>query len=149
MNLQLDEFVVFDEASLPGLNDSAMCQLIEDGLPRHAPPFLSFSSYRAAEIENLRASGVVPEQFVPFGQNGSGDLLGIDAATNEVIYFNHDDHNRRVFINSTLGQFPECLCIYQEHLHSGKTQSSLGAIAKVDPPAAKQGTMWHAEALSD
>lgn len=148
LNLQLDEFIVFESESLSGIDASSKRLLLENGLPRCAPPFLAFSSSLCKEIESLRECGAIPEHFFPFGQNAYGDLLGIDTATKEIVYFNHDDQNRRVFINSTLIQFLECLCIYQEYLRSEAARSSLGAIEKIDPAAAKQGTMWHTEALS-
>ncbi len=149
LDLQLDEFTVFESTDLPGLNDNAKRLLVEEGLPRTASPFLSFSCYGDIEINDLRESGAIPEQFVPLGQNGSGDLLGIDTTTNEVVYLNHDSHNHRVFINSTLDQFLECLCIFQEHLYSKTRRSPLSAIAKIDPRAAEKGAMWHAEAIFD
>ncbi|WP_321781745.1 SUKH-4 family immunity protein [Burkholderia pyrrocinia] len=127
------------------LNGNIVNALMEEGLPRTAPPFLSFSNYSASEIADLHGNGVIPEKFVPLGQNGPGDVLGIDAATNEVLYFNHDASNLRVFINSTLALFLESLCIYQEHLHGGTMPSCLGAIAKIDPPAARPPSMWCAE----
>jgi len=148
LNLQLDEFVVFEHDSLVGLDDRAIRLLTEQGLPRRASPFLSFSSYPSAEVTNLRESGVIPPAFIPLGQNGSGDLLGIDASTKEVIYFNHDARNERVFINSTLDLFTESLCLYQEHLRAGAMHLCLGKIEAIDPAAAKVGSMWHAEALA-
>lgn len=148
LNLQLDEFVVFEQDSLVELDDRAIRLLTEQGLPRRASPFLSFSGYPNAEVANLRESGVIPQGFVPLGQNGSGDLLGVDASTKEVIYFNHDAQNARVFINSTLDLFTESLCLYQEHLRGGAMHLCLGKIEAIDPAAAKPGSMWHAEVLS-
>jgi hypothetical protein len=149
LGLQLDEFIVFERASLVELDDRLIRFLTEHGLPRRASPFLSFSSYPRAEIENFRETGAIPEGFVPLGQNGSGDLLGIETSTKAVVYFNHDSHNKRVFINSTLDLFMESLCLYQEHLRAKTMQLCLVAIEKIDPAAVKPGSMWHVEALAN
>jgi hypothetical protein len=59
-----------------------------------------------------------------------------------VIYFNHDRYNGRVFINSSLPQFAESLCIYQEHLTKEAMADCLDAIATIDSRAVDLGSMW-------
>ncbi|MGO3890329.1 MAG: SUKH-4 family immunity protein [Paenalcaligenes sp.] len=149
LDLQLDAFITFESKALAELDAETAQLLLEEGLPESAPPFLNFSCYATEDIASLREFGDIPAPFFPLGQTSYGDLLGIDTVTKEVIYFNHDNNNQRILINSSLAQFLECLCIYQEHLYSEATTSPLNAIEKVDPYAAKPGTMWYAEALSD
>ncbi|MGG4774060.1 SUKH-4 family immunity protein [Paenalcaligenes sp. Me52] len=150
LDLPLDAFIVFESESLPDdMGADAKQLLLAEGLPESAPPFLSFSTYSTDDIESLRAFGDIPASFFPLGQTAYGDLLGIDTDTKEIVYFNHDNNNQRVFINTSLAQFLECLCAYQEHLHAETRTSPLDAIEQVDAPAAQPGTMWHTEALSD
>jgi hypothetical protein len=146
LKLQLDAFVVFERCAVAELDDHAVDVLTGDGLPCRAPPFLSFSGYSASVIADLRKNRVIPEAFVPLGQNGAGNVLGVDAATSEVIYLDHDASNVRVFINSTLPLFLESLCIYQEHLRAGTVPLSLDAIGRMDPPAVHPTSMWYVEA---
>lgn len=149
LDLQLDAFITFEREALTELDAQTAQLLLDEGLPESAPPFLNFSCYAAEDINSLREFGDIPAQFFPLGQTSYGDLLGIDTITKEVIYFNHDNNNQRILLNSSLAQFLECLCIYQEYLHSDASVSPLSAIQKVDPSAAKPGTMWHTETLSD
>ena len=149
LGLQLDAFITFESDALSGVDADSAQLLLEEGLPESAPPFLSFSCYATEDIESLREFGDIPAQFFPLGQTAYGDLLGIDTGTKEIVYFNHDNNSQRVFVNSTLAQFLECLCIFQEHIHAEPPTSPLTAIAHIDPSAASQGSMWHTETLSN
>jgi len=149
LDLRLDEFIQFDPAALPSslpMDDAQL--LVAQGLPRDAPPFLSFCAYSPTDAADLRQGFGIPESCFPIGHNGSGDVLAIDLETREVVYFNHDNHNARVFINSSLCQFAESLCIYQEHHHRRAIRAALSAIAAIDPAALHQGSMWQAETSS-
>lgn len=149
LELHLDEFIGFDAKALSVLAQEDKAFLLEHGLPRQASPFLSFTAYSPTEIQGCIDTSALPPNYFPIGQNGSGDLVAIDLVTREVIYFNHDAHNLRVFINSTLPQFAECLCIYQEHLVAAKMTHCLAAIERIDPRAAISDSMWHAEVMAE
>jgi hypothetical protein len=146
LQLEFSAFVAFSPDALSPLSEEERRFLCTEGLPSSAAPFLSFCSYSMAEQESLWDSGAIPRHLVPIGMNGSGDLLGIDAHSKAVIYFNHDANNALVFVNSTLALFAECLCLYQEHLSADTGDACLEAIEKLDPPAAQPGSMWYLEA---
>lgn len=150
LDLHFDEFVLFDPESLPDRlagEDSSL--LAAQGLPRDAAPFLSFYAYSQPEIEFRVQIFGLSESYFPIGQNGSGDVVAIDMDSRHVIFFNHDRYNERVFINSSLPQFAESLCIYQEHLTKEAMHNCLDAIAIIDSRAADPGSMWHAEVSSE
>jgi hypothetical protein len=149
LDLHWDEFVVFENSVLSDLAQEDIDFLTTQGLPHDAPPFLSFTAYTRHEIEQRLETFVLPENIFPIGHNGSGDILAIDKNLRDVVYFNHDANNLRVFINSTLLQFAECLCVFQEHLKSESMHQCLAAIAAVDSAAAKASSMWHSEIMAE
>ncbi|WP_290595028.1 SMI1/KNR4 family protein [Arenimonas sp. SCN 70-307] len=150
LDLRFDEFVVFDANVIPvRLAKEDSCLLEDHGLPRDAAPFLSFHAYSQPEIESRKRHFGIPESYFPIGHNGSGDILAIDTDSREVVYFNHDNHNQRVFINSSVRQFAESLCIYQEHLGNRTMADCLRAIAAIDARAATTGSMWQTEVISE
>ncbi len=149
LDLRWDEFAEFDRVTVAPLFSRDADFLAEQGLPCDASPFLSFVAYSRAEIDQrLQVFGLSSNCF-PIGHNGSGDVLAIDMDTREVVYFNHDFHNLRVFINSTLQQFAESLCIYQEHLRDETMATCLAQIGKIDAPAVLIDSMWYNEVTSE
>lgn len=145
LDLHLDEFVDFERADVSRLTSDDADLLKRQGMPRDAPPYLSFMAYSPEEMSDLLQSSRLPDSIFPFGHNGSGKSLAIDTKTGEFIYFNHDANSERVFINSSLQQFVETLCIYQEHLTRQELQPCLAAISQVDEAAVAAGAMWHVE----
>ena len=149
LDVKLDEFVLFDFQTLESgdLNKKDKEFLLEAGLPRDASPFLSFQAYSLKDIASRREVFGIDESFFPIGHNGSGDSVAIDTISGEVVYFNHDFHMKKVFINSSLRQFAECLCIYQEHMTNSTMNSCLEEIEDVDPSAIEKEAMWFSEIL--
>ena len=49
---------------------------------------------------------------------------------------------QRVFINSSLGQFAESLCLMAEAIESDFTTDFLGTLSSIDPDAVKDGAFW-------
>lgn len=145
LDLHWDQFVTFDPDTLSALDAEDAAFLIEQSLPCDASPFLSFAAYTPNDIEERLSTLGLPQACFPIGHNGSGDIIGVDTKTREVVYFNHDASNLRVFINSTLSLFAEGLCIYQEHLRAGVMRSCLSAIEKIDARAVEAGSMWRSE----
>lgn len=148
LGLGLDEFVAYKAGQVCSLAPLDAELLVEQGLPRDAAPFLSFEAYSSSQIAHRLMVYGISEDYFPLGQNGSGDVLAMDLRSREVVYFNHDFDNARVFINSTLVLFAQCLCIFQEHLRDSTMERCLVEIARVDSAAAVPGTMW-ADAVSE
>ncbi|WP_459749120.1 SUKH-4 family immunity protein [Pseudomonas sp. 3A(2025)] len=148
MDLGLDEFVVYERDLLASLAVQDADFLVEQGLPCDAAPFLSFAAYTEAQRTHRLSVFGIGDDYFPIGHNGSGDVLAIERSSREVVYLNHDFNNERVFINSTLLQFAECLCIFQEHLRDNRMAFCLTEIERIDPAAARPGTMW-AEAVKE
>lgn len=149
LDLRLDEFVRFEANNLHLLAQEDTEFLITQGLPRQASPFLSFSAFSETEIQELIEMSALQSHYFPIGQNGSGDLVAIDLDSREVVYFNHDSNNCRIFINSTVSQFAECLCIYQEHLIANKMVNCLAVIGKIDGKSVVEGNMWNSEIMTE
>jgi hypothetical protein len=149
LELHWDEFVEFEPSRLSALSEDDRSFLTSNGLPRAASPFLAFAAYSAPEIAERVETFAVPGSYFPIGHNGSGDIIAIELTTREIVYFNHDNENLRVFINTTLRQFAECLCVYQEHLRDDTMRDCLAAIASADAPAAMPATMWYNEITAE
>lgn len=143
--IDIGEFIDFSSYQLEALDIVDAGLLADAGFPRDASPFLSFSAYSENEIKDMSSIGVLPQGSIPIGLNGSGDIIAIEAQTNNVVYYNHDAENQGVFINSTLIAFAECLCVYQEHLNGNNMGSCLSAIGKVDQESVVKGGMWFDE----
>jgi hypothetical protein len=149
LELRLDEFIQFDNTTLHILDEEDATLLLANGLPRDASPFLSFEAYSLKQVESRLETFGISQSYFPIGHTGSGDVMAIDLKTREVVYFNHDLDNNRVLINSSLLQFLECLCVYQEHLAQGTMASCLVEIAKLDRKATLDGTKWQAEVVNE
>lgn len=142
LDLDFAEFIAFNPSDLAGMPAEEAGFLLKQGLRRDAPPFLSFEAYSAPEIVRRLTIFGIADHYYPLGHTGSGDVLVLDQETREIVYFNHDADNARVFINSTLLQFARCLCIFQAHLRDATLEHCLANIQQVDPAAAEPGTMW-------
>lgn len=127
------------------LSDTDRALLLETGLPREASPFLTFGG----ALENLRElQPHLGQAFAPFrvlGSNGSGDLIVADERDGRVLYHNHDSGMDEVFINSSITQLAESICLFQEGMSSGWRVDFLKALAEVDHRASRDGCMWPIE----
>jgi hypothetical protein len=80
---------------------------------------------------------------VAIGHNGSGDMICIDqAATGAVVYYNHDNQMQRVFMNSSILQFAECLCLFSEFMRTKDAETFARHVELVDSPALAAGSFW-------
>jgi hypothetical protein len=136
-----------DRVNALSISDEAKSLLIEAGLPEEAPPFLSFfpGDDPAALAKLTEVDPLLSKRFSRYrvlGNNGSGDTLCIDERDGSVVYLNHDSNMRRVFINSSLGQFAEALCLMVEFLHQNTKMDFRAELSRIDPPALRSGTMW-------
>ena len=142
---RLEAFVVFDSPILTRLAKEDADLLASQGLPQDAAPFLNFRAWTPEQINDYCHHGAVPPSCLPIGHNGSGDIIAVEGSTRAVVYFNHDARNQRIFINSSVRQFAECLCLYREHMTARNMAQCLAAVEQVDAAAALSGTMWHAQ----
>jgi SUKH-4 immunity protein len=141
LDLHLDEFVLFSRSLLDGfaLKPQDVTLLSEVGLPRDAPPFLSFGHQQDIGSEWF------PTGTFVIGTNGSGDPLCIELNGGAVVAFNHDRNMQRVFVNSSLPHFAECLCIYQEHLHAQSLSRCFETLCCADSQLLKSPSYWKQE----
>ncbi len=115
------------------------------GLPESASPWLSFDfnvDGRIAPVDTF-------PHMIAIGSNSSGDDVCLDVNDNySLVYLNHDDLFRRIFINSSVSLFAECLCLYLGRRHRNDPIDLLNAIGKIDPKATEIGTFWYTESLA-
>lgn len=136
LDLKLDEFHLFD-SNLRGaklLKSYDLDHLVSVGMPSQASPFLSFGSYPDWEYE--------ADKYFPIGADGSGSNLCIDLSNGEVVLLDHDWGMKRVFINSSLEAFAECLCIYQESLRNECINNCMGLMCNADRKLLNSGEWW-------
>ncbi len=62
------------------------------------------------------------------------------AATGAVVYYNHDNHMKRVFMNSSVLQFAECLCLFSEFMRTKDAETFTRHVERIDSPALAAGT---------
>ena len=144
MDLSLDKFASFPQDRIDALKIAHADRrlLKEIGLPATASPFLTFrlgAEWALLPIEELPNS-------IAIGQNGCGDLICIDQlASGAIVYYNHDNNMERVFINSTLLQFAECLCLFAEFLRDKNAERFRQQVDQVDPDALLPNAFWLSE----
>jgi hypothetical protein len=141
IDLSLDEFSTFPNERIANLRirDVDRRLLAECGLPIDAPPFLSFG---LSADRVLMPLDDFPDS-VAIGHNGSGDMICIDqAATGAVVYYNHDNQMQRVFMNSSILQFAECLCLFSEFMRTKDAETFARHVELVDSPALAAGSFW-------
>ncbi len=144
VDLDLGKFREFPKERVESLQISEKDKSIlrEVGFPEDAAPFLSFT-YNLERMNELQSSlGEEFASFRVFGHNGSGDFISIDEADGSICYHNHDNRMQRIFINSSLSQFAEALCLMAEAIESNYSIDSTGALSEIDSAALKDGTFW-------
>ena len=115
------------------------------GLPESASPWLSFDFNLHGRVTPVDAY----PHMIAIGSNSSGDDVCLDANDNySVVYLNHDDSFRPIFINSSVPLFAECLCLYLGHRHRNDPPNLLDAIGKIDAAAIEPSTFWYDESVA-
>ena len=131
------------------IDDSSKDLLREVGFPEEAAPFLSFAEKPDKLLRKLPSVfsflGQEFERYRLFGSNGSGDFVCIDERNGSIVYLNHDANMKRVFINSSVLQFAESLCLMAEALQSEFTIDFTGELSRIDPAALDAAAMWPSE----
>ncbi len=141
IDLLLDQFVSFPPELAAKLNiaEADRQLLIESGLPADAAPFLSFGLSVGRVLQPLTE---FPDS-VAIGHNGSGDLICLDQSdVGAVVYYNHDNHMQRVFMNSSLIQFAECLCFFARFMQTKDANEFISRVREIDPAALGHGAFW-------
>lgn len=147
---RFDEFILFPETEVEALQIPKEDKLIltVSGLPRDAAPFLCFGSSGGGFLRRMSEFGL-PQAFDRFrtvGFNSSGDMICIDEGSGgRVVYLNHDDNMREVYINFCMRSLAQCLCLYAELMLGGTVDSCRAAIREVDPEAVESGSFWASE----
>ena len=112
--------------------------LVTVGLPRSAPPFLSFGGKPQISIPTVTELWGVSSgaHYRVIGSTGSGDPIAIDtAASGQIVYLNHDNHFQRVFINSSVMQLAESLFAYRRLIEDTQSENGPNAYLDRDIPA--------------
>lgn len=146
IHLSLDEFALFplDRVEKLRINEADRRLLAECGLPADASPFLSFG---LSTDRVLMPLDQFPDSVV-IGHNGCGDMICIDQqAGGAVVHFDHDNKMQRVFMNSSLAQFAECLCLFAEFMRTKDAMRFGEQLGLVDPSALATGAFWPHEVL--
>ena len=136
LDLRLDEFHIYDLKNQfsPLLNSQDREHLVSVGFPVRASPFLSFSDSPDWDYK--------ADLYFPIGADGSGNTVCIDLSNREVVLLDHDWGMKRVFINSSLDKFAECLCIYQEALSNKNLDACLNKMINEDSRLSAEGEWW-------
>ncbi len=152
---------------LDGLNLTAESRdfLVNTGLPVSAAPYLDFdlNSRRAFLPVHLVWEHCLGSEYGHFriiGNTGWGDPICIDeTCPSRIIYLNHDDEFKMVFVNSSVPQLAHCLLIYREFVQKVRQAGGEDAFLKgsfpkepwewvceqfrqVDDPALDEGAFW-------
>jgi hypothetical protein len=147
VELDLGMFRDFDLSSIEDLRipEDARRFLAEVGFPEESAPFLSFT-YNFERLSDLQPSlGDEFNSFRVFGSNGSGDYISLNERDGSICYHNHDDNMRKVFINSSLQQFAEALCLMTEAVESDYSTNFIALLASIDKDASREDAFWTTE----
>ena len=109
LDLGLDEFVIYSEASLEGfdLSEHDAIWLSSVGLPAASAPFLNFSSGHGY------LPGVFPAGFCYLGSTGWGDPIALQDSTGAIVRLDHERGFEAFPLSSSLTQFAKSLCVVQ------------------------------------
>jgi len=144
IDLELDRFVTYPAERVASLRipDDHKAFLTESGLPADAAPFLNFE---ADSDRSLTALEGFPETAI-IGSNNYGDAICLDMADNgAVVYYNHDNMMKRVFMNSSLPLFAECLCAFSRLMRTKDRESFAQHVNSIDPVALASDAFWATE----
>lgn len=147
IDIELGTFREFPKKMVESLkiSDEDKSILLEVGFPEQSAPFLDFT-YNLERLTELQPNvGKEYDRFRVIGHNGSGDLVCIDESDGSICYHIHDNRMARVFINSSLHQFAESLCLIVETIESDFSKDFLALLSQIDSRACESGTFWPME----
>lgn len=141
--------------------------LIEAGLPRSAAPYLDFDLNSSRSFSPVQQVWTCLESnysiYRFIGGTGWGDPICIDEAKpSQIIYLNHDDDFKLVFVNSSVPQLAHCLLTFREFVEKicqvGGEDAFLDGIfppdcwewvceqfKEIDDSALDEGAFWASE----
>jgi hypothetical protein len=99
------------------IDDESKEFLIAAGLPASASPFLEFMVFDKMEIPTASQLWGIDEKYSKYrciGSTGSGDPICIIESKGNIVYLNHDDGFKEVFINTSIPQLAESLLVYAQ-----------------------------------
>ena len=138
-----DAFVKFNEQQI---NDYSISKTTKDfllvsGLPASAAPFISFGVPEEGCricIDELGYGALFKfekfEKYIKIGFTGDGSLICIDETNENIVYLDHEDDNREVFINSSLAQLMESILEYADFIKKIKEQNGSRAYLERNAP---------------
>ncbi|PGZ98492.1 hypothetical protein COE51_11600 [Bacillus pseudomycoides] len=139
----------FNYKNLIGTNfsDEVKRFLSIGGLPETTPPYLEFTSSQSL-LKSITSIFNMPEEFQKYcflGSTGSGDPICIIEKIENVVFLNNGDGYKEVFINSSIGQFAECLLVYSRMID--KAIQANGEDAFIDNDIPESVINWLKEEL--
>jgi hypothetical protein len=149
------------------LSPDASDFLIEAGLPVSAAPYLTFSLGAETALSPVHRVWTCLDDayshFLIIGHTGYGDPICIDEAEgSRIVYLNHDDDLKVVFMNSSLPKFAHSLLLFREFVDRVLQEGGKDAFLKgrfpagcwewacrefqtADDPALDEGAFWAGE----
>ncbi len=136
LDLGLDKFNLYDISKYKSikLNKSDSEFLSNVGMPNQAAPFLSFNPVCDWDFQ--------PDNYFALGADGNGSPICIEYETGFIVLLDHDWDMKKVFINSSLIQFAESLCMYRSMLTNEKLNNCFESMCKIDGKLKEDGQWW-------
>lgn len=146
--------------------DPSKAFLRDAGLPDSAAPFLDFKVPEQGTLPTAAGVWQLDDAFGRYrviGSNGSGDSICLDEGMDgAVVYLNHDDRFRAVFMNSSIAQLAESLLVYRQMIEETCQRNGEDAyldgdipdeiktwlqseLVRIDSHAMKSGCHWPIE----
>ena len=142
--------------------------LIEAGLPESASPFLEFEVPNGEDIPTVSKKWEIDKEYSIYkciGSNGSGDPICINETSGNIVYLNHDDDFKEVFINSSIPQLAESLLAFarlvEETINENGEEAFLdnnipvglknwitNEIKRIDEIAINESSFWGTELIN-
>jgi hypothetical protein len=131
---EVAEFITYSDVTTWGVKwaQDNVDFLQEVGLPVSAPTMIEFQS--PAEIGH---------EHVYVGFNNYGDRIAIVKATGNVVYLNHDSHNRIEYMNRDAISLFKSICAFADMV-TGEAGFAK-TIAVIDSEAVCEDHWWHRE----
>lgn len=135
--------------------------LFDIGLPNDVLE-LSFD-YLTEDLETVNETWKIGEEefnkYVNIGFNGSGDPVVINLENGEIVYLNHDDGFKEIFINADIEKFAHCgleIIEFQDNLKKFRPESYYDTeftdeqleklkhnLSEIDQKIFERDTHWH------
>jgi|GEM_PF-2077572 len=151
ININLNQFRIFPKSKvdLLPIKENEKKLLKNVGLPEQASPYLSFTYNDEIVLEKLNVIDTNLDDkfsiYIIIGSNGTGDPICIHSEDGRIVYLDHNIKMNEIFINSSISQFVESICLFAETMRSDCNFKFLEELEKVDYSAIKPKGMWLSE----